>query len=154
MSHFLDTTYKRKSAAITSVIMSLLLLALFFVGMKYLDPPEEYGIAVNFGTSDVGMGDIQPDAPLKAGAEQQIEEDQEEEVVEKVEAAATSTSTEEEVVTQDTEESIAIKKANDVKKKADEAIEKQRVENERIAKEKQAEIDKQKAAQAAQRKKN
>jgi outer membrane biosynthesis protein TonB len=153
MSHFLDTTYKRKSAAITSVIMCLLLVALFFVGMRYLDPPEEYGIAVNFGTSDVGMGNIQPDAPLKAASEQPIEEQEEiiEEVVEKVEAA--STTTEEEVVTQDTEESIAIKKANDAKKKADAAIENQRIENERIAKEKQAEIDRQKAAQEAKRKK-
>jgi len=28
--------------------------------MKYLDPPEEGGIAVNFGTSSVGSGDVQP----------------------------------------------------------------------------------------------
>ena len=66
MFTFLNSEHKRKSAAITTVIMCLLLVAIFFVGMKYLDPPEEYGIAVNFGTSDVGMGDVQPTEPLKA----------------------------------------------------------------------------------------
>jgi len=55
MFSFLNTKHKRKSFALTTTIMSLLLIALFFIGMKYLDPPEEYGIAVNFGTSDVGM---------------------------------------------------------------------------------------------------
>ena len=72
MSNFLDTKYKRKSAVITSVIMSLLLVAIFFVGMRYLDPPEEYGIAVNFGTSDAGRGDIQPKTTLKAASEKKI----------------------------------------------------------------------------------
>jgi outer membrane biosynthesis protein TonB len=155
MPHFLDTTYKRKSAAITSVIMCLLFIAIFFVGMKYLDPPEEYGIAVNFGTSAVGMGDVQPKTPLKSASEEPLEEVQEEEIIEKVvqQVQAEATTTAEKVITQDNEESIAIKKANDAKKKAEEAAEKQRLENERIEKEKQAEIARQKAAQDAKRKK-
>lgn len=155
MPHFLDTTYKRKSAALTTVIMSLVILALFFVGMKYLDPPEEYGIAVNFGTSDVGMGDVQPDAPLKAAAEEIIEEEQEEiveEVVEEVQPEVTEEEVAEEVATQDTEEAIAIKKAKEAKKKADDLAEKKRLEEERIEKAKQAEIAKKKAAQDAKRK--
>ena len=72
MFSFLNTNHKKKSAAITTVIMCLLLVVIFFVGMKYLDPPEEYGIAINFGTSDVGMGTIQPKAPLKS-APQEVE---------------------------------------------------------------------------------
>ncbi|TVZ53123.1 energy transducer TonB [Dokdonia sp. Hel_I_53] len=40
--------------------MMLILLLMFFVGMNYMDPPEEGGIAVNFGTSSVGSGAIQP----------------------------------------------------------------------------------------------
>lgn len=155
MPHFLDTTYKRKSAVLTTVIMSLVILALFFVGMKYLDPPEEYGIAVNFGTSDVGMGDVQPDAPLKAAAEEIIEEEQEEiveEVVEEVQPEVTEEEVAEEVATQDTEEAIAIKKAKEAKKKADDLAEKKRLEEERIEKAKQAEIAKKKAAQDAKRK--
>lgn len=155
MSHLLDTTYKRKSAVITTVIMSLIILALFFVGMKYLDPPEEYGIAVNFGTSDVGMGDVQPEAPLKAASEEIIEEEQEEiieEVVEPSEPAVTEEIAEE-VATQENEEAIAIKKAAEEKKKADALAEKKRLEEERIEKVKQAEIAKKKAAEEAKRKK-
>jgi len=45
---------------ITVILHLLILLLLFFVGMTYLDPPIEQGIAVNFGTSDVGTGNIQP----------------------------------------------------------------------------------------------
>jgi len=158
MSHFLDTTYKRKSAAITSVIMSLLLVAIFFVGMKYLDPPEEYGIAVNFGTSDVGQGNIQPKAPLKATSSEVIEEEQkevEEEVLEKNEPEAVEDKTEitEEVANQETEEAIAIKKAAEEKKKADELAEKKRLEEVRVQREKQAEIAKKKAEEEAKRKK-
>jgi len=157
MSHFLDTTYKRKSAAITTIIMSLLIVALFFFGLRYLDPPEEYGIAINFGTSAVGMGDIQPDAPLKSASEEVIEEEQEEieEVIEEVksEVAQDISEVAEDVATQETEESIAIKKAAVEKKKADELAEKKRLEEDRIEKEKQAKIAKKKAAEEAKRKK-
>ena len=66
----LDTKYKKQSAALTSAIMALIILAMFFVGLRYLDPPIEYGIALNFGTSDVGMGDVQPTEPLKAASQE------------------------------------------------------------------------------------
>ena len=158
MSHFLDTKHKKQSAAITTVIMSLLLVLIFFVGLNYLDPPEEYGIAVNFGTSNVGMGDVQPDAPLKPASEEIIEEEQEEiieEVVEKVEpeVAEEETSISEDVATQETEEAIAINKAKEEKKKADALAENKRLEEERIEKEKQDAIAKQKAEEAVKRKK-
>ena len=155
MSHFLDTTYKRKSAAITSFIMCLLLIAIFFVGMKYLDPPEEYGIAVNFGTSTIGMGAIQPEAPLKPASEEIIEEEQEEIIEEVVETEVNEEETvvSEDVATQETEESIAINKAAEEKKKADALAEKKRIEEERLEKEKQAQIAKQKAEEAAKREK-
>ena len=158
MSHFLDTKHKKQSAVITTVIMSLLLVLIFFVGLNYLDPPEEYGIAVNFGTSTVGMGDIQPEVPLKAASEEIIEEEQEEiieEVVEQVEPEVTEEETEiaEEVATQETEEAIAIKKAQEEKKKAEDVAQKKRLEEQRIEKEKQAEIAKKKAVEEAKRKK-
>ena len=51
---FLDTPYKKKSTAITAVILIALLWMIFNFGMKYQDPPEEYGIAINFGTSNEG----------------------------------------------------------------------------------------------------
>ena len=55
-----ETKYEKKSATITAVISGLILILLFLFGFTYLDPPPENGIAVNFGTSDVGSGDIQP----------------------------------------------------------------------------------------------
>ena len=44
--------------------MAIILLLMFWVGMDYLDPPIEGGIAVNFGTSDVGSGNVQPTKPV------------------------------------------------------------------------------------------
>ncbi len=53
----LDTKHKKKSAVITVLILMLLLFGIFNFGMKYLDPPEEYGLAINFGNSNVGSGE-------------------------------------------------------------------------------------------------
>ena len=50
------TTYQKQSAIITAVIMVLVVFLMFFCGLRYLDPPEEYGVAINFGTSDTGSG--------------------------------------------------------------------------------------------------
>ena len=44
--------------------MAIILLLMFWVGMDYLDPPPEGGIAVNFGTSNVGSGNVQPTKPV------------------------------------------------------------------------------------------
>ena len=52
----LDTQHKRKSAVITAVILILFILGIFNFGMQYLDPPEEYGVAINFGDMNVGSG--------------------------------------------------------------------------------------------------
>ncbi len=141
MFKFLNTTHKRKSAAITSVIMSLLLVAVFFVGMTYLDPPEEYGIAVNFGTSNFGRGDIQPKAPIKTISE--VQKVQKEEVV-KEQVKQTTTAKSEEVITQNTEDAIAIQQQKEAKRKADEIA---RKEQERLAL-----IEKQQKEEEAKRK--
>ncbi|MDX1462040.1 MAG: energy transducer TonB, partial [Marinirhabdus sp.] len=62
----LDTEHKKKSMTITVILHVLLLILLFYVGMTYLDPPPENGIAVNFGTTDTGSGDVQPREPIKS----------------------------------------------------------------------------------------
>ena len=49
----LETPHKRKSAIITLVLLMLLLFGIFNYGMQYLDPPEEYGLAINFGNAEV-----------------------------------------------------------------------------------------------------
>jgi len=57
---YLDTNHKKKSMTITVILHVVILVLLFYIGMTYLDPPPENGIAVNFGTTDEGSGNIQP----------------------------------------------------------------------------------------------
>ncbi|MBT8262609.1 MAG: energy transducer TonB [Bacteroidia bacterium] len=62
----LDTKHKRKSMTITVILHLIILFLIFFViGLKYMDPPLERGIAVNFGTTDEGSGNVQPSEPIK-----------------------------------------------------------------------------------------
>ena len=145
MFTFLNTKHKRKSAALTSVIMSLLLVAIFFFGMTYLDPPEEYGIAVNFGTTDFGKGNIQPTEPLKSAPQEIVEK--QEEVIEEVSESLPSEKAEE-VITQNTGDAIAIQKKKEAKKKADEEARKERLKQEAIAKQKAEEEAKRKKLDA------
>lgn len=67
---YLETQHERKSFAITVVLHVLLILILFFFGFKYLDPPPESGIAINFGTSEVGSGTNQPKEPVQSAPQQ------------------------------------------------------------------------------------
>lgn len=54
-----------RKGLIGTILFHLLLLILFlFVGMAYPDPPPpEEGITINFGASDEGMGEEQPENP-------------------------------------------------------------------------------------------
>lgn len=111
----LDTKHKRKSAVITSVILVILLYLIFNYGMSYLDPPIEYGIAVNYGTSDVGKGKPKviekvkatPKPPVK---EEKVEEEVEEEVIPKE-------TIKEEVITSEEKEAPVIEKPKKEEKK-------------------------------------
>lgn len=51
----LDTTHKRKSLALTTAVMSIVVLLLFFAGMTYLDPPPESGVEVIYGVDVTGI---------------------------------------------------------------------------------------------------
>ncbi len=63
----LDTKHKRKSMTITVLLhLVILFLIIFVIGLKYMDPPLEKGIAVNFGTTDQGSGNKQPHQPIKS----------------------------------------------------------------------------------------
>ena len=57
---FFKTPHERKSAVLTSIITLLLLLFFSWVGLSYFDPPISYGMEVNFGSSAVGSGKVQP----------------------------------------------------------------------------------------------
>ncbi len=62
---FLETPEEKKSFTITSVIFVILFLLFAIFGLTYMDPPPENGIAVNFGTSETGSGEIQPTARIR-----------------------------------------------------------------------------------------
>lgn len=145
-----NTEHKRKSVTITTVIMILLLFLMLIFGMNYLDPPEESGIAINFGTTETGSGNVETKkTPKKNTAQTQQEEVKPQETVpeEQPEITPEKTSTEE-VVTQDSEESIAIKKAEEAKRIADEEAKEAEAEANRIAKVKQEAEEKVKAEEA------
>lgn len=61
---FLNTVHKKKSAVITLITAFLIALLFFGLGLRYLDPPISYGMEVNFGTSNVGIGELQPQKPI------------------------------------------------------------------------------------------
>ena len=106
----LDTKHKRKSAAITAIILLLMLFAIFNYGLKYLDPPEEYGLAINFGDSDVGTGEPLENAK-KALTPEVVEK---EEVVEEVKVTPNE-GVKEEVLTDDTSKEITVVEKKEVK---------------------------------------
>lgn len=66
----LETKHEKKSFTITVVLHVLLILLMLFLGFTYLDPPPESGIAINFGTSEVGSGDNQPTEPVESSPQQ------------------------------------------------------------------------------------
>jgi len=107
---YFETKHQKHSARLTTVIMLLLLLLLFVVGPGYMDPPLEYGVAVNFGTTDTGGGAVQPKKPLASETTPVSDP-----VIEPVKSTApvesSKPATAEEVLTAEDIESIAIKKA-------------------------------------------
>ena len=93
-----------------------MILLLFFVGMTYLDPPPESGIAINFGTSSTGSGRVQPTEAIKSAPRNTTPEP----VPQKTEEIK------EKVVTQDIEEAPVIKEEpkKEIKKPVAEPVKK------------------------------
>jgi len=147
---FLDTRHKKKSFTLTTILLSVLILLLFYIGLTYMEPPIENGITVNLGTMEFGMGEVQPTEPVRPlqqetepeVTEQSPEIPPEETIPEPVtEEVVTTEEPAEEVLTQDTEESIRIQQEKEAQRKADEAARKAREEAERIEREKREEAE-------------
>lgn len=150
---YLETKHERNSAKITALLLLILLLLLFVVGPPYLDPPPEYGVAVNFGNSNVGSGDVQPGKPVKSqnnniNKPPEEAQSQPEQAETKPEEAAASNAQSEDVITQDSEEAIAIKKKEDEAKAKAQAEADAKAEADRIAKAKAAAEAKKKQEEA------
>ncbi|MBT8384919.1 MAG: energy transducer TonB [Bacteroidia bacterium] len=137
---YLETKHERNSAKLTALITVIIVLLLFVVGAPYMDPPIEYGVAVNFGNSDFGKGNVQPLKPVKSEP-LKINNPPQPEVTKSEDAA--SSKAKEDVLTEDNVESIAIKKQKEAEAKAKvEADAKTKAEAERIAKEKREQEEK------------
>lgn len=143
---YFKTKHEKDSAKITTLITVIILLLLFVVGAPYMDPPEEYGVAVNFGNSSVGKGKVQPKAPVKSEPLKVEEPPQPE--ASKVEPTS-STEAKEEVLTADNAEEIAIKKQKAAEAKAKAIADaKAKAEADKIAKEKREQEEKRKKLDA------
>jgi len=103
-----ETKHEKRSLIITVIINVVLLLLLFFFGLTYLDPPPENGIAVNFGTSEVGSGTEQPTQPVKSAPQQSTSQP--------TSTPQSEPEVNEEVVSQETEEAPVIEEKEEVKK--------------------------------------
>ncbi|TJY36534.1 energy transducer TonB [Pontimicrobium aquaticum] len=150
---YFETKHEKDSARITALLAMILILLIFIVGPKYLDPPEEYGVAVNFGTTDFGSGRIQPKKTIQQAPKEVVTPPKKVEETKPTPTEPQETKAEN-VITEDNAESIAIKKQKEeARKKAQEEAE-AKAEVERIEREKKAEaerLEKERKAKEAKR---
>lgn len=104
---YLKTEEEKKSFAITTALFVLLFILCLFLGLTYLDPPPENGIAINFGTTETGMGDKQPTEAIQSAPQQT--------------ATQESAAAKEEILSQDIEEAVVIKETKKPQKTTKEA---------------------------------
>lgn len=156
---FLDTRHKKKSFTLTTILLSVLLLLLFYIGLSYMEPPIEEGITVNFGTMEFGMGEVQPAEPVRPRQpEAEIAEDLPEEAPEEnapepvVEEVAETDEPSEELLTRESEETLRIKQEEEAKRKAEEAAREAREEAARIEREKRESEERARQEQEAKKK--
>lgn len=113
----LEEKRNKQKGAITTVIVHLLLLIFFLLYKAWpFDPPlaPQFGIEVQFGTSDVGSGDVQNES--KAGENTEESEETSESESENVEESQTETteSTESVEQTEVTEALEAVEESSEV----------------------------------------
>lgn len=128
---YLQTKHEKNSAQITALITLIIVLLLFFVSSPpYTDPPEEYGVALNFGDPAEIQNPIEPSipsSPQESKIVEQVEEIKEEvieeiveeqpveEIIEEIEEIKDKA--EEDLLTQEAEDAIKIKEAEEKAKK-------------------------------------
>ena len=117
---------KRKGIIGTILIHALLMVAFLFMGLKYQDPPPaEEGISINFGFSEEGFGEVEPEST------EELTEIVEEEIIEQqIEST-------EEIVTQSTVETPTVEKTEKKKK-----VIKKEEPKEEVIEEKKPEVNK------------
>lgn len=104
---YLETEEEKKSFVITVALFVLLFILCLFLGLTYLDPPPENGIAINFGTTETGMGDKQPTEAIQSAPTPT--------------ASSQAAAAKEEILTQNNEEAVVIKETKKPQKTTKEA---------------------------------
>jgi len=117
---------KRKGIIGTILFHALLMIAFLFMGLKYQDPsPAEEGISINFGFSEQGLGEVEPES-----TEEIIEIVEEEIIEQQIEST-------EEIVTQSLVETPVVEKTEKKKK-----VIKKEEPKEEVIEEKKPEVNK------------
>lgn len=151
----LDTRHKKKSFTLTSILLSVLLVLLFYLGLTSLDPPIEKGIAINFGTTEFGSGNTQPKEKIKSEPlDKPLTPAEPQEQVEAVVPQETSSKPQasEKVLTQENEESILLKQQKEAKRKTDAAAQIAKAKADKIAREQKEAQEKEQREKDAKRK--
>ncbi|MFH1319080.1 MAG: energy transducer TonB [Bacteroidota bacterium] len=92
----------KRNGIITTVLVHVLVLVIFiFTGLTIPVPLPEQGIVIDFGTSEEGSGDVQPDEVTTTEATENPDESV-------IESSIKPTGEEEEIITQNTEEAPAV----------------------------------------------
>jgi len=117
---------KRKGIVGTILFHALLMVAFFFMGLKYQDPPPiEEGISINFGFNEEGLGEVNPEST------EELTEIVEEKIIEQqIEST-------EEIVTQSLVENPVVEKTEKKKK-----VIKKEEPKEEVIEEKKPEVNK------------
>lgn len=122
-------TKEEKQGLIGTVIVHLILLFIFlFFGLTKLIPPPDTGINLNFGTTDQGMGDVQPEVSNVSQPEPTPEPNP------TPETSTAATPVKESVMTQNTQETVKVEPTPE----EIEAAKQKKLEEERIKKEEEA----------------
>ncbi len=93
---YLETEEEKKSFALSASIMALLLLLFLYVGLPFMDPPPDNGIAINFGNTDFGSGNVNTTETVKAAPQP-------------TESTPQPTPTKDNVLTQDHVDAVVVK---------------------------------------------
>lgn len=93
---YLETEYEKKSFVISTIITVTILLLFIFFGLSYMDPPPENGIAINFGNTDFGSGNVNTTETVKTAPQP-------------TQSSAEPTPSSEQLSTQDIEDAPVIK---------------------------------------------
>jgi outer membrane biosynthesis protein TonB len=112
MKKIIKDDNEKRAVMLTVLSLFIIFLWMFFhVVLSAPDPPEEYGMEVNFGTTDFGSGDEQPVEEIKTQPVDEVTPDEPiEEVVEEITEPVEEVVEEvaEEVITEETVEEVPV----------------------------------------------